>query len=159
VIADLAVNHVERHGLLAGHTFERYWHDYGVDLMMNTYSAAGEYENGAILFQVKATDNLRLVGREDSVAVRVETTHLDHWISEPMPFILIAYDAEADAAYWVYLQAHFASIGRSPSQLGASITIRIPRSQVFDGEAVRLLVALKNERIASRERSTRDEAQ
>src|SRR5262249_54094421 len=41
IVADLAVNHVERQVLLCGYTVERIAHDYGLDLILFTYTAAG----------------------------------------------------------------------------------------------------------------------
>jgi hypothetical protein len=58
VIADLAVNHVERQALLCGHTVERVRSDYGVDLLLFTFDASGEMEDGYIPIQVKATEGL-----------------------------------------------------------------------------------------------------
>jgi hypothetical protein len=56
VIADLSVNHVERFVLRCGWTTERTRHDYGLDLEMKTYNAAGETESEHVLLQLKATD-------------------------------------------------------------------------------------------------------
>ena len=53
VIADLSINHVERFVLRAGCTAERTKHDYGIDLLMETFNVAGEPENGQVLFQLK----------------------------------------------------------------------------------------------------------
>ena len=44
VIADLAVNHVERQVLLCGFTIERIVHDYGIDVLMFTFDRNGETE-------------------------------------------------------------------------------------------------------------------
>jgi len=38
IIADLGVNHVERHILLCGHTAERVFYDYGYDLALTTFN-------------------------------------------------------------------------------------------------------------------------
>src|SRR5262245_7909639 len=59
VIADLAVNHVERQALLCGFTAERMAHDYGIDLELATFNRRGEIEEGKILMQVKASERLR----------------------------------------------------------------------------------------------------
>ena len=59
VIADLAVNHVERHALLCGHTVERWVFDYGLDLFLVTYDRDGQYENGQVFLQVKATERIK----------------------------------------------------------------------------------------------------
>jgi hypothetical protein len=53
VIADLAVNHAERQGLMCGYSLERILHDYGLDLVMFTYNVNGEMDDGEILLQVK----------------------------------------------------------------------------------------------------------
>ena len=58
VIAELSVNYIERQALLSGFSVERIEHDNGVDLMLFAYNADGEIENGHILVQLKATDDL-----------------------------------------------------------------------------------------------------
>ena len=56
VIADLSINHVERQALLAGYTVNEWLSDYGIDLVLSTYTEEGETESGIIFLQVKATD-------------------------------------------------------------------------------------------------------
>ena len=51
VIADLSANYVERYVLRCGFTVERTVHDYGIDLILSTYSASGEIENGQVYIQ------------------------------------------------------------------------------------------------------------
>src|SRR5258708_15551551 len=72
VLADLSINYVERQALLRGFAVNRMTTDYGIDLLMRTYSDAGEVESGHVLFQVKATDSLQLHKGEQTIAVRVE---------------------------------------------------------------------------------------
>ena len=107
VIADLSVNHVERHVLLCGCTVERFWHDYGYDLLLTTYNANGEVENGDVRLQVKATDFLRYRRDGQSSSFRVEAVDLHLWLREIMPVSLIVYDALREDAYWLYVQAYF----------------------------------------------------
>src|SRR5580692_11447034 len=102
VIADLGVNHVERQVLLSGHTVERWVHDYGLDLVLFTYTDAGEQENGMVFFQVKATDHLSTVSEGRFVTCRIERAHLRSWLGEIMPVMLIVYDASNDRSYWLY---------------------------------------------------------
>jgi hypothetical protein len=59
VIADLSINHVERFVLRCGWTVQRTSHDYGIDLVMETFNEVGEPQNGRVLFQLKATDTLK----------------------------------------------------------------------------------------------------
>jgi len=51
IIADLSVNHVERYVLLCGYSVERVEYDYGFDLVIFTYDANGEIENGQITYR------------------------------------------------------------------------------------------------------------
>jgi hypothetical protein len=59
VIADLAVNYMERCVLEAGFTAEHVRHDYGYDYLVHTYDANGYLEPGEIRVQVKATETGR----------------------------------------------------------------------------------------------------
>jgi hypothetical protein len=58
IIADLSANHLEYFILKAGFTMEKFEADYGYDAQLHTYTEAGEYENGTVYIQLKATDNL-----------------------------------------------------------------------------------------------------
>src|SRR5262249_15706398 len=76
VIGDLAGNHVERQALLGNGTIERIVHDYGLDLILFTYTAAGEVEPGNVYFQVKATERLKWLSDGTTAAFRVERSDL-----------------------------------------------------------------------------------
>ena len=88
IIADLSVNFVERQALLCGHSVERWLHDYGIDLLLRTFSANGQVESGAIYFQAKATDHLKRVA-DTYVAVTIKRADLRAWLTEPFPVILV----------------------------------------------------------------------
>src|SRR6266404_3955568 len=98
VIADLGVNLVERQALLSGFVVNRVVHDYGIDLEITTFNRRGEVEPGKIWVQVKATDRLRLKSDESYLAYRVRRADLLYWLSEPLPVVLIVYDARQDRA-------------------------------------------------------------
>ena len=53
IIADLSVNHVERHVLKCGFVVERPVHDYGIDLEMVSFNKQGEIQPGKVLLQLK----------------------------------------------------------------------------------------------------------
>jgi len=145
IIADLSANHVERHALLCGYSVERRWHDYGIDLVITTYDQEGNVENGEILVQLKATDHLKLVSRGQLVACRVERADLRAWLHEPMPVILVVFDAAADAAYWLYVQQYFQQQPRfNPQRGSADVTIRVPRTNVVNAAAVRHFARFRN---------------
>ncbi len=110
IIADLSVNHVERFVLLCGHTIEKISSDYGYDLILYTYSSEGELENGNVYIQVKATDNVRFISKGQAVSFPLKKRDLHTWLAEPLPVMLILYDAVRDCAYWLYIQEHFESV-------------------------------------------------
>jgi Domain of unknown function (DUF4365) len=149
VIADLSANHVERHALLVGYTAERRVHDYGIDLTITTHDQEGNVENGVFYVQLKATDHLKLVARGQMVACRIERADLRTWLNEPMPVILVVYDAPGDVAYWLYLQQYFQQLPRfNPNRGSADVTVRLPRANVVNAEAMRYFAECRNQILA-----------
>ena len=145
VIADLSINFVERQVLLCGNTVERIQRDYGLDLILFTYDAEGLEERGPVFLQVKATDAPATRSGGDKIAVRVERADLRSWLDETMPVILVAYDARADAAYWLYVQAFFERQPARRKKWGATVTLYVSRSNVLDGDAVRRFRRFKDD--------------
>lgn len=138
VIADLSINHIERQALLCGYAVERWVHDYGIDLVLLTYADDGAAESGNVLIQAKATDRLRVVGSGKFVSFRIERADLRAWLTEPMPVILIVYDAPNDPAYWLYVQAAFAGSRRfQVARRTDRLTVQIPISQALAPGAIR----------------------
>jgi hypothetical protein len=137
VIADLAVNHVERHVLLCGYTLQRTLHDYGLDAILTTFNSRGEAENGLVWMQVKATDHPDQLKQQNALAVRVERKHLLFWMGEVFPVIVVVYDATRDRAHWLHIQEEFSG-GRlfEAARSGASLTVRVPMMQVLDRDAI-----------------------
>jgi hypothetical protein len=160
VIADLSANHVERHALLAGFTAERRVYDYGIDLTVLTFDEQGNTEPGEIKVQLKATDHLKLVARGQMVTCRdppgARRVDLRAWLHEPMPVILVVYDAVADVAYWLYVQEHFQQQprdppGARPNRGSADVTIRIPRTNVVNMAAMQHFARCRNRLLAQME--------
>jgi hypothetical protein len=146
VLADLSANHVERYALLCGYSVERFEHDYGIDLALYTYSAEGEVENGAIYVQLKATDALPTLKDEQSIALEVDRSDLEYWLEEPMPVILILYDAQADLAYWLYIQHYLR--GRPSFDLsatGRTVTVHLSKAALLDQSAMRRFGQFRDE--------------
>lgn len=144
VIADLAVNHIERHVLRCGYTMERIRYDYGLDIEIYTYSRGGEIENGLIWSQIKATERPRKRADGSTIAVRVERRDLLSWVGQLYPVILILYDAKADKAYWLHVQSQCEE-GRVflLAHRSSTITLHVARSQVVNEAAVREFRRLK----------------
>lgn len=135
VIADLSINHVERHILRRGFSAERVEHDYGIDLLMFTYTDDGQIENGHVEFQVKATDRLRLLRDRKTVVCAVSSADVRLWIWEPLPVVLVVYDARADRAYWLYVQQYAERRGLNDSP-DETVTFHIPISNRLNRAAV-----------------------
>jgi hypothetical protein len=146
VLADLAVNHVERQVLLRGHTVERFTHDYGIDLSVVTYNAAGEVENGLILLQVKGTERAQRLARQQAITFRVERPDLLAWLAELLPVILIVYDAASDVAYWVHVQGYFLALpGFDLFHAGRTVNVHLPIAQTLTPGAVAQFAVLRDQ--------------
>jgi hypothetical protein len=146
VIADLSVNHVERWVLRCGWTTERTRHDYGIDLFVETYSSEGEVQNGRIVLQLKATDSLKRSADGTVIPVRLEWRDLLFWLNEPLPVILILYNAREDRAHWLYLQEYFRTRQWTErAGQATTVTVHIPAGNVLDETAVRLFAHFRDE--------------
>jgi hypothetical protein len=133
VIADLSVNHVEYHVLKAGYTMECSMSDYGYDGFIVSFDSIGEIENGTIFVQLKATDNICTHQRGNSLTFSVKKKDLDLRLGEPFPVYLILYDAQAEKAYWLYIQNHFGKNGLSLSSINKkALMVQIDRNNVYD---------------------------
>ena len=135
IIADLSVNYAERQFLLAGYANNRVMFDYGYDLFIHTFDAAGHLETGLIQVQVKASDAPEYSKDRDYVTVRVDERDDATWRAELYPVVLILYDAAEDAAYFVHYQSLPFTTRRS---------IRIPTDSRFNTDAARNLRDVKD---------------
>lgn len=130
--------------LLCGYSVKRVESDYGFDLVIFTYDANGEIENGQIYVQLKATESLRILADQETIAFSIKRSDLELWLKEPMPCILIVYDAQLDVAYWLYLQAYFENWqGFDLSQVRETITVRLPKVHIVDREAIKKICQIQ----------------
>lgn len=105
---------------------------------MFTYDINGEIENGQVYIQLKATDYLKTLTDEKTIAFKLARADLELWLFEPMPCILVIYDSQSSQAYWLYLQAYFENIkGFNIAQLGESVTVYLPKTNIIDVEAIK----------------------
>jgi hypothetical protein len=137
VLEDLSVNHVEKWIFRTGFSVERIFRDFGLDLLMTTYNERGEVEPGRVVFQVKATDRLRVLNDGKTVSFPVERQHLKQWLRENDPVILVVYDGARDRAFWLYVQAYFhgtttVELFTAPQQA----TVRIPLTNRLNRRAI-----------------------
>ena len=144
VIADLSANFVEKQALLCGYSVERMIHDYGVDLQLYTYTEEGEVENDTVKIQLKATDSLPLLADGVTIPFPIQRSDLEFWLAEWSPVILIVYDALADTAYWIYLQAHFQQRADfNLTLVGETVTVHLSAGNVVDLNAIRQFARFK----------------
>jgi len=145
VIADLAINYLERCVLRCGHVLQRMQYDYGIDLLMYTFNARGEVQNGEVKFQVKATERFQRLSSRPVIAWRLEVAHLRHWLNEGLPVILVGYEAESDTACWLYVQEHFEGHRRfGLTKIEQTITIHVPDSNLLSESTVRQFVQFRD---------------
>jgi hypothetical protein len=138
ILADLSAHHIEGHILRCGFAVERVMHDYGINLILFTYDAAGECEPGNVFLQLKATDRLKLLAGGQLIAFRIERADLRAWLEQTMPVILIVYDGKKEVAYWLYVQAHFAKQkGFSLGGVGEQVTVHMPKANVVSEATIR----------------------
>lgn len=144
VIAAQSANYVERFILDEGHTAERLGSDYGYDLVLFTYDSAGYAEEGSIYIQLKASETLTRSG--DGFVFDLDIRDYALWTREPMPVILILFDASRRRAYWLYVQRYFAEdTSRQPRPKARTVRVRIPQRQVVSRMAIRKMRKYKQE--------------
>jgi hypothetical protein len=145
VIADRSVNHVERHALFCGFTVERVTHDYGIDLELFTFDRRGKIEEGKVLLQVKASDHLAIRPNQAQFAIRIDRCDLVLWLAQPMPVMLIVYDARKDVAYWLYVQSYFRRLKDfNLFAAGQTVTVHIPVGNLVTTSAMRRFRRFRN---------------
>jgi hypothetical protein len=105
VIADQSVNYVERFVIDEGHVAQRVERDYGYDLFLTTFDEEGFIEAGYALLQLKASETLEEV--KGAYPFDLDIRDYNLWLIEPMPVILVLFDASRRRAYWLHAEAYF----------------------------------------------------
>ena len=127
VIADLAVNYVERVFLEAGHTAERRYVDYGYDLTITAFDDEGYVEPGNALLQIKASERLQIASSGNHYFFQLRTEDYNLWMFEYNPVFLVLFDIETRYGYWLYVQEYFSSsTGRKPRWAAESVRVFVP---------------------------------
>lgn len=161
VIADMSVNFLERQVLRRGHRLIRIPQeaDDGTDAIMRTHCPeTTEVETGQVDFQLKATDNLRMIGGGRSIRCVVQMAHLRFWYEQLFhPFILVLYDAQKHCAFWLDVQAyvndHAEEVGRAVENEASNFTLRIPVKNKLTLKAIDRFRALLRDRTNPFERT------
>lgn len=134
---DRAMNEIERIVLDRGFAMDRSVTDYGTDFTLHVFSDDFEYV-GFLIGQCRAKSGLR-PKKDGTFALSVDVGHLNQWLSEVVPFLLVLYDVDRRAAYWFYVQAHRDEVGtrlarRKPGQ--ASVIVAFDPGKRIDREAL-----------------------
>jgi hypothetical protein len=144
IIASQSLNYIEKFIIDKGHTADRQIHDYGYDLIVNTYDEEGYLETGGIRIQLKASDRLHEMKHGDFISFRLDSKHCALWTNELEPVFLVLYDAQARRAYWLYVQAYFAANpSRRPKKGVRTLTVHVPLANGFTEETVEYMRARK----------------
>ena len=138
----MSANHVERYVLARSHTVERVTKDYGYDLIMYTFDPQGRYENGEIKIQLKATDHINVINKGATVAFKIDIADYNLWIGEPLPVILVVFDAQKQVAYWIHVQPVIRAVTPKPGQ--KKLMVHLPLSNVVNDSAVNTWQALRD---------------
>jgi Domain of unknown function (DUF4365) len=137
VIADMSLHYLAYLIAKAGFTFEATRADYGYDGFVITFDADGEVENGLVYVQLKATNKIRVHNASSSVLFGITRKDLDLWGSEQYPVYLVLFDAQAEVAYWLYLQKYLEANRITASAIkGKSLEVRIAKGRSLDLAAV-----------------------
>lgn len=149
IIAEMGVNLVEWQALLCGFSVERVRADYGIDLLLFTYGPRGEARPGHVPIQVKATESAKRTADRGLILFRIHRADLVRWLAEPVPLILIIYEAASHTGWWLDVQDYFRSLPRfSLFRIGHRTTVRIPASQILDVAAMRHFDTLREQGLA-----------
>jgi hypothetical protein len=143
VIADQSIHHVEGFVLDEGHTVERTVKDYGIDLLLFTFDEHGYIEPGMVMLQVKASESLQLVDSEYAWDLDVRDYNL--WMSDPLPVIVVLYDANRRRGYWSHVQRYFhENVDRRPKDGARSVRLRISSRQKMNRKAIAKIREIKS---------------
>ncbi len=157
-LADLSVNHVERHVLRCGWLVERMIHDYGIDLELFTFGKSGDVQEGTVLLQLKATRRMKIRPGAETFPFRIDRRDLVYWRAQPMPVILVLYDASRDRAYLLYVQSYFRDWGRADLfGAGKTVTAAVSTRNVLNPAAVRRFARFRDRTLAQIRRVIHDE--
>jgi tetratricopeptide (TPR) repeat protein len=112
--------------------------DYGLDMRVEIVS--GESVSGReFAVQLKGTDRLKTSGDDVLHSCKVSTAH--YFLQRPEPVMYVVYDAQEDAAYWLWVQPYLRGLDdASPGwRERKEVRVRIPRANRLTREAVPLI--------------------
>lgn len=129
VIADASLVDIQHYVVNAGFTGEAIRHDYGYDLIVNTFDRAGLVEPLSLLIQLKAAETLLTYADGESYVFDLNLRDYRLWLRELNPVFLILYEATTRRAYWLYFQKYVGTAGsQKPRSTAKTVRIKVPKS-------------------------------
>ena len=109
MLGDLGVCYFEYNALLANFKVERTQEsgDYGIDLIMSTFSENFDYQNGAVFVQIKSEKSSTYTSDRQLIFYGMYRGHLEYFLSQQIPVFLVVYDMARHQAYWCHIQNEF----------------------------------------------------
>jgi len=134
VLETLSIRHVESI-LPAEWICSIVQHDYGLDMRVEIVA----HEQVTALefsIQLKATDRLKTSG--DDVLHRCHVSTAQYFLRRPEPVMYLVYDAQGEAAYWLWVQPYLRQLEerRSGWRDQKTVQIRIPRANRLTPQSI-----------------------
>lgn len=114
-----------------GYTAEPVRQDYGYDVSLFTFDAIGQYENGNMFVQLKATDRIKRNSKTGDISFSIAKKDIVTWENESFPVYLVVFDASSEKAYALYLQQYLQKNNLSSATMARnSLVVRLPPSPI-----------------------------
>ena len=104
ISGDRAIHEIERVVLDRGFALERTTVDYGTDFTLHVFDEDFQYI-GFLIGQSRARSGLA-PNADGSFSLAVDVGHVDQWLAQLDPFIVVLYDIDRRVGYWYYVQAN-----------------------------------------------------
>lgn len=137
-------NYFERLVLQRGHIVDEPRPDYGYDVVIQTFDYGGDprfergqFENGQIFVQLKATEQPDVLADGDTISFSIKRQHAILWTSEPMPVYLVVYSVASGECYWLHMQPYLNSNQFVlPPLTQDQVTVHLSKRSVVDVQTV-----------------------
>jgi Domain of unknown function (DUF4365) len=144
-IEDLSYCYVEWQVLKAKAVFQRYpIRQYSYDATIHTFSEEGDYENGKVFVQIKATDKLVYSRKNKGYQVRLDVRDLDLWLDEVFPVIVVIFDAEKERGFFIDLRRYFEENKIILQNIHKSKLVFVPKQNLLTPTVIQNYQTIKN---------------
>jgi hypothetical protein len=134
---DRAIHAIESIVLDRGFALERATVDYGTDFTLHVFDDDLQYI-GFVIGQSRARSGLAS-NQDGSFSLAIDIGHVDQWLAQVDPFIIVLYDTDRKKGYWYYVQANRARLRRLIKERRegqATITVRFDPKKILNRESL-----------------------